>query len=123
MAEDGIDHHDFYLDVFRSIIESQKNLVGEDVALKQARRAPLEIDRNGDINDFYGKGEDSLETLIRQYERVWGKEVAHRRIRSALQGDVSEQEYDRLPEYIRPAEKEPGFLNNVISSLIGSKSD
>lgn len=122
IVEDKIQHHDFYLTLVRDILQSQKDLVGEDVALKHARKAPLEIDANGDVKNFYGKGEDSLETLIQQFEDVWGKEVAHRKIRRAIEDDVSEQEYERLPEYIRPQEGEPGLLNRVIDSLTGSSS-
>ncbi len=63
-AEEQQGHRkDYYLSIIRDIVEEQKEFLGEKAALKQARRAPLHIDKDGDVVDFYGNGQKALETL------------------------------------------------------------
>ncbi|MDY6777584.1 MAG: hypothetical protein SVU32_02890 [Candidatus Nanohaloarchaea archaeon] len=61
--DDGEGRQEYYLDTIRGIVEEQKEFLGEDVAIKQARQAPLIIDADGNVEGFYGKGEDALEIL------------------------------------------------------------
>ncbi|MCJ7429399.1 MAG: hypothetical protein MUP66_03325 [Candidatus Nanohaloarchaeota archaeon QJJ-5] len=57
------DRQEYYLESIRDIVDEQRELVGEDIALKQAHQAPLKIDDDGTITGFYGKGEDALAIL------------------------------------------------------------
>lgn len=57
------ERQEYYLDTIRDIVEDQKEFLGPEVALKQARKAPLRIDSEGDVVGFYGKGENALEIL------------------------------------------------------------
>ncbi|MFB6158943.1 MAG: hypothetical protein ABEJ95_04790 [Candidatus Nanohalobium sp.] len=66
MAEDSEDRQEYYKDTIEDIVEEQKDFLGEELALKQARQAPLSIDSEGNVEDFYGKGEDALE-ILRSY--------------------------------------------------------
>lgn len=54
---------EYYLETIQRIVDQQKEDLGEEVAIKWARRAPLRIDADGNVQDFYGKGENALETL------------------------------------------------------------
>lgn len=57
------DRQEYYFDTIQRIVEEQKEFLGPEIALKQARRAPLDIDDSGNVVDFYGRGSDALETL------------------------------------------------------------
>lgn len=120
--EDGQIEKDFYLDTIRKVVEQQKELLGDDVALMKARQAPLEIDKDNEVKDFYGQGEDTLETLVDQYGEVWGDQVARRKVRRTVKESVPEERYELLPDYLRPREDEEGVLGRVISQLKGSSS-
>lgn len=63
---DEDDRQEFYKESIEDIVEEQKEFLGKELALKQARQAPLEIDSEGNVVDFYGKGEDALE-ILRSY--------------------------------------------------------
>lgn len=66
MGEDSEDRQEYYKDSIEDIVEEQKEFLGPELALKQARQAPLDIDSEGNVKDFYGKGEDALE-ILRSY--------------------------------------------------------
>ncbi|MDY6789602.1 MAG: hypothetical protein SVV03_06620 [Candidatus Nanohaloarchaea archaeon] len=53
----------YYMNLIQKMVEDQKEFLGDEIALKQARRAPLQIDENGNVNGFYGSGETALNTL------------------------------------------------------------
>lgn len=127
MAEDGDERKmqeqkDFYLSFIRDLIAEQEAMLGRNVALQKARSAPLEIDKDGNINDFYGQGEDVLETLVQQFGGVWGEDVAQRKVRDTVRGSVPEEKYDLLPEYMIPSKEQKGILGQIVSQLKGSKS-
>ncbi len=54
---------DYYIDLIERLVDDQKDFLGDEVALKQARKAPLRIDSQGNVEGFYGTGEAALETL------------------------------------------------------------
>lgn len=57
------ERQEYYLDTIQRIVEEQKETLGEEAAIKWARRAPLKIDSDGEVTGFYGTGEQALETL------------------------------------------------------------
>jgi hypothetical protein len=57
------DREEYYLETIRNIVDQQKEALGEEAAIKWARRAPLKINQDGEVVGFYGKGEQALETL------------------------------------------------------------
>ena len=77
MTEGLDDNNEFYLDLMKDLVEDQKKMLGEQVALQKARGTPLEMDKDGDITGYYGKGEDVLETILRKYGEVWEIGRAH----------------------------------------------
>lgn len=89
------DRQEYYLSTMQDIVDEQKEFLGEKVAIKQARQAPLKIDAGGEIVDFYGKGMDALEILrsftehqkfylevirrtIKAVENFFGQKVAYK---------------------------------------------
>lgn len=66
MAEDSENRQEYYKNSIEDIVEEQKDFLGPELALKQARQAPLDINSEGKVQDFYGKGEDALE-ILRSY--------------------------------------------------------
>lgn len=66
MAEEN--RQEYYLDVMERIVEKEKDALGEEVALKWARKTPLKINPEGELTGFYGKGEDAVEILRRYTE-------------------------------------------------------
>ncbi|MFT4868792.1 MAG: hypothetical protein ACI83Q_000402 [Colwellia polaris] len=64
MGEDN--RQEYYLDVMARIVEKEKEALGEEVALKWARKTPLKINSEDEITGFYGKGEDAVE-ILRSY--------------------------------------------------------
>jgi hypothetical protein len=66
MPESSEGRQEYYKEAIEDIVEEQKDFLGEELALKQARQAPLNIDSEGKVQDFYGKGEDALE-ILRSY--------------------------------------------------------
>ncbi len=114
---DFTEHQEFYLNAIQSIIEEFSHMLGEDVAYRYARKAPLEILPGGEVQAYYGKGRNALETLVEQYEEVWGEDVAHRKVRNAMKDSVPEEKYELLPEYLTPSEQDKGILGQIVSQL------
>ncbi|MFB6076836.1 MAG: hypothetical protein ABEK12_01750 [Candidatus Nanohaloarchaea archaeon] len=96
---------DRYLDILQHMIDAMAEFVGDKVALKYARQAPLDIDPDGTVNDFYGEGGQAVSILLGKYEDYMGASVADARLRSALR-DLPEDRHDLLPERIRPGQEE-----------------
>lgn len=114
---DYTEHQEFYLNAIQAIIDEFSDLLGEDVAYKFARKAPLEIMPGGEVQAYYGKGRDALETLVDQFEEVWGQQVAHKKVQNAMKGSVDNQNYELLPEYMTPSNEDKGMIGQIISQL------
>lgn len=110
---------EFYLEVIRSVIDQFSKMLGEKVAYKYARKAPLEITPDGEVTDCYGSGKNALETLVKQYEKVWGRKVARGKVKDAIHGSVPEEKYEMLPDYMVPSEEEGGMLDGIMDRLRG----
>lgn len=119
MDEELDDDKEFYISLIREIVADQSEMLGEKVAVQKARAAPLEIDKNGEITDYYGKGESVLQTLVGKYEEVWGAEVARRKVRETVEGNVSEEKYELLPEYMVPKDNQKGVISRILEQLKG----
>ncbi|MFB6159285.1 MAG: hypothetical protein ABEJ95_06550 [Candidatus Nanohalobium sp.] len=113
------EHQEFYLNAIQSIIDQFSEMLGEDVAYRYARKAPLEIMPRGEVQAYYGKGRGALETLVEQYEGVWGEEVAHRKVRNAMESSVPEEKYELLPEHMTPSDSDNGLIGQILSQLRG----
>lgn len=79
-------------------------MLGEKTALMNARKAPLEIDKDGTITDFYGEGRQVLSILTEQYAAVFGEYVARRKVRKALDDIVDEETEQLLPDDLQSVE-------------------
>lgn len=117
---DYTEHQEFYLNAIQAIIDQFSNMLGEDVGYKFARKAPLEILPGGEVQAYYGKGRNALETLVEQYEEVWGQKVAHNKVQNAMESGVNEENYELLPDYMRPEENGGGFFGQIVNQLKGS---
>ncbi|PSH01096.1 MAG: hypothetical protein BRC30_00060 [Nanohaloarchaea archaeon SW_7_46_7] len=119
MTEGLDDNNEFYLDLMKDLVEDQKKMLGEQVALQKARGTPLEMDKDGDITGYYGKGEDVLETILRKYGEVWGDAVARRKMRKTVSKNISEENYEQLPDYMRPKDDQKGMIGSIIQQIRG----
>jgi len=114
---------EFYLSVIRGIMDKEKKMLGEKVALAKARKAPLQINPGGEIDDLYGKGDQAVDILVQQLEDVAGKKVIDSGIQNYIRSEYETDEYDKLPERIRPGyspeseKKSGGFLSSIKSKL------
>lgn len=100
------EHQAFYEDAIEHVIDRFIDLLGEKTALKYARQAPLQIDKDGSVTAFYGEGDEVLSILTDQYSEVFGRTVARGKVRSALADIVDEDDLDRVPDAIRPGSDE-----------------
>lgn len=103
-----------YLKILQIIVERFKNFSGQKAALSRARKAPLDIDADGNVTGFYGEGEKAIDVLSRQYEAFMGVEAADRKIRKAM---VVIDNPSLLPERLRPRKQENQFLDKVLDHL------
>lgn len=108
------DNREFYLRAVKIVVDRFEQLLGKKVAMKYARKAPLEISPDGEITGYYGEGRKALEILGEQYEEAWGEEVAYRKIRRSFGKEMDESEIDLLPDSMAPREKEGGILSRLI---------
>jgi len=60
---DDENRQEYYLDLMKRIVDEEREVLGEEIALKWARKTPLKINADGEITGFYGKGEETLEVL------------------------------------------------------------
>ncbi len=62
-----------YEQILSEILEAQKEFVGEKQALSAARRSSLELNRDGEIKDFYGSGAVATKVLLQVFYRQTGQ--------------------------------------------------
>lgn len=118
------EHQELYLTVIRDIVDTFKDFLGDKTALAKARKAPLFIDKDGNVSAYYGQGRNALEILVNQFESVLGREVARVKIRAAVRQTVPEDQMELLPERIRPVEhhdEEGNLLNRLLHKVIGGE--
>lgn len=113
------EHEEFYLDAIQSVIDTVSGFMGDDVGLKFARKAPLQIMPNGDVQAYYGTGRKALTILIENYEDYMGKTVADQKIKGAL-SDIDDEKRDLVPEKVRPEKKDESSSGGLISKIFGS---
>lgn len=119
MQGDNGEEHEKYLHIFNIVLDSQKQMLGDKVALKYIRKAPLELDLDDNIVDYYGRGSDVLDILVDQYEDVWGEDVAHRKIGRSLKQELSEDDWDLLTEDIRDVEEKKSAVSQIKNKIFG----
>jgi len=119
MSPDSDQKHEDYMHIFEIVLDSQKDMLGDKVAFKYIRKAPLEVDLNGEIGDYYGKGEDVLDIIVGQYEKVWGEDVADRKIGRKLKEELDEDKWNLLTEDLRNVEEKKGFITQLKESILG----
>lgn len=112
-------NHDQYLSIFETVLDSQRQLLGDKVALKYARKTSLEINPDGELTGFYGDGESVLEILVQQYEDVWGEEVADRKIGRELKAELPEEQHHLLTEDLRQVEPRRGAISQLKQKILG----
>lgn len=120
MDEELDEDKEFYISLIKEVVADQSEMLGEKVAVQKARGAPLEIDKDDEITDYYGKGESVLQTLVGKYEEVWGTEVARRKVRDTVRKNVSEEKYELLPDYMIPEGDQKGILGSILEQVKGS---
>ncbi|MFQ3308632.1 MAG: hypothetical protein ACI977_000875 [Candidatus Nanohaloarchaea archaeon] len=108
-----------YERIFNIILESQKNMLGQKVALKYARKTPLNITPGGELQGYYGEGKSVLNLVMAQYEQVWGKEVAERKIGRKLKDELSEDYYELLTSELREVEPRKGLIQQLKEKVAG----
>jgi hypothetical protein len=106
-----------YLNLLQEIMEKQQSLLGEKVAEGKARSAPLEITPEGDIDKYYGEGQNAVDLLIQQYEKVWGTQNADKKIKRTVRGQLEPKDYDLVPERIRPEEKQKMQGSGIVGKM------
>lgn len=119
MPVDNDKEHEKYLHIFNMILESQKQMLGDKVGLKYVRKAPLELDLDDHIVDYYGEGTDVLDILVEQYEEVWGDEVADRKIGRKLKDELDEDDWDLLTDDLRAIEEKQSAVSQIKNKLFG----
>lgn len=62
-----------YEEILSEVLEAQKEFVGEKQALLVARKSSLEINRGGEIEDFYGSGAVATKVLLQVFYRQTGQ--------------------------------------------------
>jgi len=93
---------EFYRSLIQKIIDKQVDYLGSEAALSKARRAPVTIDPEGNVMDFYGKGKDVISMLESEYEEVWGKAISKMKMKNLFEKEVSEEKKDLLPNELQP---------------------
>ncbi|MFB6182848.1 MAG: hypothetical protein ABEI78_02160 [Candidatus Nanohaloarchaea archaeon] len=115
------EHEEFYLTAIQQIIDHISNFMGEDIAYKFARKAPLQITPDGEVQAYYGTGRKALEILIDSYEDYLGDQVADSQIKDALK-DIEIEEKQLIPERVRPGQNKDtqesseslGFIKKIL---------
>lgn len=116
MEEENADR-EVYLKAVNVIISRFEDLLGEKTARKYARKGPIDLDPDGEVEALYGKGEDSLELVVEQYEKVWGERVAMKKVRTALNRQLDEEELDMIPEIYRQKDEHKSLVNQIMAKL------
>ncbi len=115
---DYTEHEEFYLEAVQSIIDEMASFMGEDVGLKFARKAPLQMTPDGEVKAYYGTGRKALNILVENYEDYLGKAVADQKMTGAV-SYVDEEKRDLLPEQIRPGSGDEGSSQSLVGRLLG----
>ena len=116
---DYTEHEEFYLDAISSVIDTMCSFMGDDVGLKYARKAPLQIMPDGEVKAYYGTGRKALTILVKNYEEYMGKAVADQKIKSAF-SDVEDEQLDLIPEDVRPqSSEEKNSSGGLVSRIFG----
>lgn len=115
---DYTEHKDFYLEAIQNIIGTFSRFLGEDIGRGLARKAPLQMMPNGEVQAYYGTGRKALEILMESYEDYMGKSVADSKMKSAL-SYVEDEQKDLLPEDIRPESSgdSEGFISKILAAV------
>lgn len=114
---------EFYLPIIRQIVDKQKTMLGDKVALGRARKAPLTISPDNEIEEFFGDGKQAVDILVQQYEDFAGPNVVDSNVQNIVKSEVDSDDYDKLPERIRPGftpesnSEGNGFLSSIKSKL------
>ncbi len=112
------EHQDFYEKAIDRIIDTFIDLLGRKTALMTARKAPLEINKDGDVTGFYGEGKQVLSILTDQYADVFGKTVARRKVRQAIEDMIDDETREHLPTKLRTIETDDnGFVARLLDRL------
>jgi len=98
---------DFYIQAIRAILDEFRSVIGDKTAMIQARKAPVKIGSDNEIDGYYGQGKDVLDILVRQFEDIFGTGMARARARTALR-EITEPDDERVPERIRRSEETAG---------------
>lgn len=119
--DDGREHQDFYLDLIQQIIDEMRRFSGEQVALKYARKAPLDIAADGTVEGYYGEGINAVTTLLERYDDYMGEHYTNTRIRRVTD-DLPPDKQDLLPERLQPSastENHYGILERLKRAFYG----
>lgn len=114
---------EFYLPIIKKIVDKQKAMLGDKVALGRARKAPLTINRNNNVEEFFGDGQQAVNILVNQYEEFAGPKVIDSNVQNVVKSEVDPEDYDKLPERVRPgftpekSENGKGLLSSIKSKL------
>lgn len=76
MGTDTDDKRAQYLTVMQELINTFSSVIGEKAALTLARKAPIKLDADGNITEYYGEDTQAVALLLEQYEGYMGKTVA-----------------------------------------------
>jgi hypothetical protein len=121
MDKTDADHHNgFYLHAIQDIYHEFEHFVGRKTALIKARKAPLDVDKDGTIIRYYGKGEVALETLVDQYATYLGERPAYAKTRKVLAETVHPNEYEKLPDHLRPRQDQDADLLERLEQRLSS---
>lgn len=93
---------DIYQTTIQAIIDSNKKSLGKKVAFAKARKAPITLGPEGEVKNYYGEGDEVIKILAQQFEGVWGKAIADNKIRKIIENNVSEEDYEKFPDNLRP---------------------
>lgn len=120
MEEDTEDENrEIYLQAIRVVVSEFEVMLGKKTARKYARKAPIELNPEGEVKSLYGKGEDAFRLLVDQYEKVWGEQVALRKVRSAIDDEFVEEQIEEMPERYQPRSR--GSILQTVMRKVGAR--
>lgn len=94
-------------EILEAILESQKDFIGKRQALSAARESPLEIDREGNIQDYYGEEEIAIEILLQRfYERTGDPGLRYSQ-------KYLHKEDLKLPNAVELPKRKPGLVEKI----------
>jgi hypothetical protein len=114
---------EFYLPIITKIVDKQKTMLGDKVALGRARKAPLTINKDNEIIEFYGDGKQAIDILVQKYEEFAGEKVIDSSVRNVVKSEADPEDYEKLPERTRPgftpdqSSNGKGLISSIKSKL------